>query len=118
MFKLTLAVTLLSAAMTFAQASSILKVSTSGEEVNSSFEISVKSKTNSTKEQVNILAIDWDILAQLVNNDPNLSISSKTSFNSLLDIADPIQRDEAMQRAPYYQYLSDILYPKAIRTSR
>lgn len=56
---------------------------------------------------------NWTYLHALVQEDLYLNVDQKETFNQIYDgIADPDQREKALQERSYYSYLKESLYPK------
>ena len=60
---------------------------------------------------------NWPYLAVLVDEDTLLTEADKRSFVRLLGVADPDERERALQGEPFYRHLREELYPR-LRTVR
>ena len=60
---------------------------------------------------------NWEMLSYLVDIDTVLTGQQKQSYMDLLEIRNLDERERHMQRALYYSYLKEVLYPR-LRTVR
>ena len=55
---------------------------------------------------------NWPMLSFLVDQDSTLSEANVRSYMKCLEIKDPDQRENALRKEPYYQYMRERLYPR------
>jgi len=60
---------------------------------------------------------NWDMLSLLVDTDSIMSVKFKQSYMDFLEISNLDERERRMQKAPFYPYMKDNLYPR-LRTVR
>lgn len=108
---------LVATAVLFMAVTPLFATTSSSSDVNdemSSEQIQDPLSSGSSVETV-AAAIDWEKLDKLVEEDETLSTSEKTGYDLIKDIGDPTSREKALRKAPYYKYLRENLYPKALK---
>ncbi len=60
---------------------------------------------------------NWPLLSVLVDEDSLMTTSDKRSYMKYLEIENVDEREKAMQKEPYYNYMRENLYPR-LRTVR